>query len=209
MAHTTRNRLIAAALGVLAIVLIGPTTARAADDRVVTGTVVLDSGAMPVPPVVSVRVKACKTDGTAAACLGTPAGQVTATLVPASSTPNRLVYEYSLQVDPTSGYVIGRFVNLDMVDTASPGNSPRIVAFSPTAGNVVSLAAGPDPVAAPAMEIDARYFELSGAVTYTGNPNLRPGVGACPAASPRIGNCLLYTSPSPRDGLLSRMPSSA
>ena len=25
----------------------------------------------------------------------------------------------------------------------------------------------------------------------------------------RIGDCLLYTSPSPRDGLLSRMPSSA
>ena len=25
----------------------------------------------------------------------------------------------------------------------------------------------------------------------------------------RIGTCLLYTSPSPRDGLLSRMPSSA
>ena len=25
----------------------------------------------------------------------------------------------------------------------------------------------------------------------------------------RKGNCLLYTSPSPRDGLLSRMPSSA
>ena len=25
----------------------------------------------------------------------------------------------------------------------------------------------------------------------------------------RIGPCLLYTSPSPRDGLLSRMPSSA
>ena len=27
--------------------------------------------------------------------------------------------------------------------------------------------------------------------------------------STKIGNCLLYTSPSPRDGLLSRMPSSA
>ena len=25
----------------------------------------------------------------------------------------------------------------------------------------------------------------------------------------RVGGCLLYTSPSPRDGLLSRMPSSA
>ena len=32
-------------------------------------------------------------------------------------------------------------------------------------------------------------------------------VGAHPSG--RIGDCLLYTSPSPRDGLLSRMPSSA
>ena len=30
-----------------------------------------------------------------------------------------------------------------------------------------------------------------------------------PGASTIIGTCLLYTSPSPRDGLLSRMPSSA
>ena len=29
------------------------------------------------------------------------------------------------------------------------------------------------------------------------------------SASPREYTCLLYTSPSPRDGLLSRMPSSA
>ena len=28
-------------------------------------------------------------------------------------------------------------------------------------------------------------------------------------AVPKIYDCLLYTSPSPRDGLLSRMPSSA
>ena len=28
-------------------------------------------------------------------------------------------------------------------------------------------------------------------------------------AATYAGNCLLYTSPSPRDGLLSRMPSSA
>ena len=27
--------------------------------------------------------------------------------------------------------------------------------------------------------------------------------------NPHVGGCLLYTSPSPRDGLLSRMPSSA
>ena len=29
------------------------------------------------------------------------------------------------------------------------------------------------------------------------------------AITRRVSNCLLYTSPSPRDGLLSRMPSSA
>ena len=48
----------------------------------------------------------------------------------------------------------------------------------------------------------------------------RPGVGLgglvpCTASAvlgelvPRTESCLLYTSPSPRDGLLSRMPSSA
>ena len=32
---------------------------------------------------------------------------------------------------------------------------------------------------------------------------------AIPLALMRVSRCLLYTSPSPRDGLLSRMPSSA
>ena len=37
------------------------------------------------------------------------------------------------------------------------------------------------------------------------------GIGrrGSPWQSPPVGNCLLYTSPSPRDTLLSRMPSSA
>ena len=34
-------------------------------------------------------------------------------------------------------------------------------------------------------------------------------VGRGGAAAPGLTRCLLYTSPSPRDGLLSRMPSSA
>ena len=33
--------------------------------------------------------------------------------------------------------------------------------------------------------------------------------GGISAALGNMGDCLLYTSPSPRDGLLSRMPSSA
>ena len=40
----------------------------------------------------------------------------------------------------------------------------------------------------------------------SGNETLYEQVGKYPIM---IGNCLLYTSPSPRDGLLSRMPSSA
>src|SRR5665647_3598416 len=36
--------------------------------------------------------------------------------------------------------------------------------------------------------------------------NVKPQVEV---KSRRVGGCLLYTSPSPRDGLLSRMPSSA
>src|SRR5665647_3511115 len=39
----------------------------------------------------------------------------------------------------------------------------------------------------------------------TAQDRFRPGVGSCV----HVRICLLYTSPSPRDGLLSRMPSSA
>ena len=34
-------------------------------------------------------------------------------------------------------------------------------------------------------------------------------VAVCPEVAIGLGTCLLYTSPSPRDGLLSPMPSSA
>ena len=41
------------------------------------------------------------------------------------------------------------------------------------------------------------------------NPNLLNLKGAALRSLGRYDDCLLYTSPSPRDGLLSRMPSSA
>ena len=37
----------------------------------------------------------------------------------------------------------------------------------------------------------------------------KPGVKGNPTTIIGVAPCLLYTSPSPRDGLLSRMPSSA
>ena len=44
---------------------------------------------------------------------------------------------------------------------------------------------------------------------YEGEPFLTDSIGDQFGFVYRITNCLLYTSPSPRDGLLSRMPSSA
>ena len=47
-----------------------------------------------------------------------------------------------------------------------------------------------------------KYF---GTITALENVNLKIHAGECLG----VVGCLLYTSPSPRDGLLSRMPSSA
>ena len=51
---------------------------------------------------------------------------------------------------------------------------------------------------------------LSAAIQHTKRIRLGPLVYLLPLYHPlRLISCLLYTSPSPRDGLLSRMPSSA
>ena len=54
----------------------------------------------------------------------------------------------------------------------------------------------------PPQQYDQHYFDALTKVLrlyFTSNDNVNQV----------ISNCLLYTSPSPRDGLLSRMPSSA
>ena len=48
------------------------------------------------------------------------------------------------------------------------------------------------------------YYELADQFTFE-----VPGAQFSPAYKNKYWDCLLYTSPSPRDGLLSRMPSSA
>ena len=64
------------------------------------------------------------------------------------------------------------------------------------AGNRVALADG--------HAVEERIAEFTGGA--------EAATGTIALKAPEIaenGNCLLYTSPSPRDGLLSRMPSSA
>ena len=58
----------------------------------------------------------------------------------------------------------------------------------------------------------ARLFQSHNveiSVTIAGNARVHKCERAWTAYCEVVGTCLLYTSPSPRDGLLSRMPSSA
>ena len=54
-----------------------------------------------------------------------------------------------------------------------------------------------------------RQFAHAPGFTATAVMTLALGIGATTAIFTLVHACLLYTSPSPRDGLLSRMPSSA
>ena len=62
----------------------------------------------------------------------------------------------------------------------------------------------PRPVAWANVKVEAREYVLVWIHSADGITGLGYTVG-----SRFDGGCLLYTSPSPRDGLLSRMPSSA
>ena len=53
------------------------------------------------------------------------------------------------------------------------------------------------------MDLSAALASEGVVAVFTGDDLAEDGIG------PLICGCLLYTSPSPRDGLLSRMPSSA
>ena len=57
-----------------------------------------------------------------------------------------------------------------------------------------------------------QFLALGGAIgtgLFVGSGGILSTVGPAPLFMAYLSICLLYTSPSPRDGLLSRMPSSA
>ena len=62
---------------------------------------------------------------------------------------------------------------------------------------------------AKADELKKRLWFTVGALIIYRLGTYLPLPGIDPGALADIFSCLLYTSPSPRDGLLSRMPSSA
>ena len=72
-----------------------------------------------------------------------------------------------------------------------------------------------EPPAAPASSFAGQTDEFGGMeqpapeVVQTATPNPAAAAAKLPTRPGQQTSCLLYTSPSPRDGLLSRMPSSA
>ena len=72
--------------------------------------------------------------------------------------------------------------------------------------------AGDDPDVTHGALVEATVRRSVGGLQFRAGPGVgtvtKPGLPVEPG-EPAINPCLLYTSPSPRDGLLSRMPSSA
>ena len=81
-----------------------------------------------------------------------------------------------------------------------------VYALARLADDIVDLA-GPEPGPGTAAALDA--FERSFWDAVAGGTSSDPVLAAVWVPWSRFSACLLYTSPSPRDGLLSRMPSSA
>ena len=77
------------------------------------------------------------------------------------------------------------------------------VNLSPTAGESAAFDGTTGTIDISETDKSGRDFRGKGMLRYVGNNFLRFDNGEW------FMNCLLYTSPSPRDGLLSRMPSSA
>ena len=77
---------------------------------------------------------------------------------------------------------------------------------------VVQVRSGDTPLSDIIDSVDARQGQGGQARETTVSPDgtiQLPGVGSVPAVGLTLEDCLLYTSPSPRDRTRSRMPSSA
>ena len=129
---------------------------------------------------------------------------------------------------PTRWLVLGLVSVLALGATSAPAASDPPPTATPYSGYWPRCGEAPDDdglycvasvtrngVAVPSTTTgEAPYVDLIGAGTVRYGVTAPGGGGSVdPTATWRFvvntGSCLLYTSPSPRDGLLSRMPSSA
>ena len=119
-----------------------------------------------------------------------------------------------------------QFAAVTPITTASSTDAPIGIAFRPDgAFGLATLSAGSPNSVLPFTTTAGTPVATTGVTTPYGIDHIQNGVlhmvtSALPAATPIVpyassivangpNNCLLYTSPSPRDGATSRMPSSA
>ena len=132
-------------------------------------------------------------------------GVVGKLLVPAGAENVPVNTVIAILIDDAGESIAGASITDDSIaDVAVAGNvAPENVALVSAAPE----SAAPATVSAPAITDAA---EISGASTVlTVRESLRDAMAEEMRRDERVFVCLLYTSPSPRDGLLSRMPSSA
>ena len=113
--------------------------------------------------------------------------------------PPGMPYRFETRMPSEAGEQVYDWMELTMAD----GN-----AFA-MARNVTYLFQTPDPDPGIAEQPPEIAQTQSMAPEAAAQAAVASSAAALPAFAEQITDCLLYTSPSPRDGLLSRMPSSA
>ena len=117
----------------------------------------------------------------------------------------------------TCRVVVGTLTMVGSLAWAAPPEAPRRV--------IIDTDPGTDDALAILLALNSPELKVEALTVVAGNVTAAQGLEnalklvslagrtdipvAAGAQAPLLQNCLLYTSPSPRDGLLSRMPSSA
>ena len=106
----------------------------------------------------------------------------------------RSVFSATLSHDVAMNKIAAGVIACSMIGVAQAAEEPRSTERNPLESKFI---------------IDAGYFFLSTDMRVRVDGETTNDVGSDIDYDDTFGICLLYTSPSPRDGLLSRMPSSA
>ena len=113
---------------------------------------------------------------------------------------------------PTLSNTSGGVIGLEPAPAPTSGTGGTTASGSTSSGGTTTTTSGTTTTtSAPALApppIEAGTITAAGAIRNDGGKIYAGGPITLQSAN-LVNNCLLYTSPSPRDGLLSRMPSSA
>ena len=109
---------------------------------------------------------------------------------------------------PELGVDVDRLIFSDEIDVGALADAGRLAGVVLVDHNALAGANVSDPRILASVGVVLDHHEDERAYPANALAEVAP-VGSCATLVAHEPTCLLYTSPSPRDGLLSRMPSSA